>query len=916
MNVKSLVIGCVAVLLWVLAISAQTARQQPTSAKATADKPAAAPASAPPTRPAGSAPSQVRATATTTPTPSTPALSADEQRAFFKTWCVGCHNQAAAKTGRDEARKLQIDALDPGNVEKDRKTWELIVRKVRAGQMPPSGMKRPEPAVFDAHIAALETELDRTAKPFAPPPGLHRLNRTEYANVIRDLLDLDIDAAKYLPSDDSTAGFDNIAGALGVSSTLVEAYVNASQKIARLALGYPEEAGLVVYRTKEDTSQDYHIEGLPFGTRGGMLVPHVFPSDGEYTITVTPIFGDNMSPTGFGSVPCEKLEILLDGDLLGLINWQGGGRNAGGNCATSGRGAAPAVSAAVVPEPPPAQAANAGGGGGGFGRGGPPMRVRFKTTAGKRMIGATYLATNFAPLLDLDRHFMRSTVQTGPTPGYTFFPHVGTIRIEGPFSATPAKDSASRRKVFICTPKTASEETACARRIITNLATYAYRRPTTQADVNLLMEFYDQGRKEKNFETGIEMALARILASPQFIYRIEEEPAVRTGSAAGASTILASQQRSQAPRTPPSYRITDIDLASRLSFFLWSSIPDAELLKVAGSGRLKDPVVLEQQVRRMLKHPKAEALAANFAGQWLNLRGLDASAPLPLIYPDFDDPLRQAMRREVELLFDAIVREDHSITELLTADYTFVNERLAKHYGIKNIYGSQFRRVELGPGFESRRGLTGKGAFLVTTSKPDRTSPVTRGKWVMTNLLGMSPPSPPANVPPLQPRAADPNAKEPSMRQKMLSHRVRQDCVQCHRLMDPIGFSLENFDAIGLWRSHDEDQVIDAKDLFFDNTTVEGPNGLRNWLATTYGKQFVTVATEKLLTYALGRGVEAGDMPLVRAITKDALNNNGRFSAIVLGIVRSQPFQVNMRSEAVPGTTTARATDPQPNGVN
>ena len=905
MNLRSLVIGCVAVLTWVLAISAQSTRQQPATARAQAQ-----PARPQPTT---TAPTQVRNVATA---PATPLIGADDQRAFFKTWCVGCHNQAAKAT-MDSSRKLQLDTLDAANVDKDRKTWELVVRKVRAGQMPPSGMKRPDPALFDAHITALENELDRTAKPFAPPPGLHRLNRTEYANVIRDLLDLEIDAAKYLPSDDSTAGFDNIAGALGVSSTLVEAYVNASQKIARLALGYPEDAGLVVYRTKEDTSQDYHIEGLPFGTRGGMLVPHVFPSDGEYTITVTPIFGDNMSPTGFGSVPCEKLEILVDGDLLGLINWQGGGRNAGGNCGTRGRGAGPngqdgpAISASVIPEAAPTGAAAAGGGG--FGRGGPPMRVRFKTTAGKHVIGTTYLATNYAPLLDLDRHFMRSTVQTGPTPGYTFFPHVGTIRIEGPFKATPAKDSASRRKIFVCTPKTAAEETPCARRIVTNLATYAYRRPTTQADISLLMEFYDQGRKEKSFETGIEMVLARILASPQFIYRIEEEPAVRTGST--ASAIILASQRAQAPRTPPSYRISDIDLASRLSFFLWSSIPDAELLKVAGAGRLKDPAVLETQVRRMLKDPKAEALAVNFAGQWLNLRGLDASAPLPLIYPDFDDPLRQAMRREVELLFDTIVREDHNITELLTADYTFVNERLAKHYGIKNIYGSQFRRVELGPGLESRRGLTGKGAFLVTTSKPDRTSPVTRGKWVMTNLLGMSPPSPPANVPPLPPRAADPNAKEPSMRQKMLSHRVRQDCVQCHRLMDPIGFSLENFDAIGLWRSHDEDQAIDAKDLFFDNTTIEGPNGLRNWLASTYGKQFVTVATEKLLIYALGRGVEAGDMPLVRAVTQDAIKNNGRFSAIVLGIVRSQPFQVNMRSEAVPDATSARATVPQ-SGVN
>ena len=425
------------------------------------------------------------------------------------------------------------------------------------------------------------------------------------------------------------------------------------------------------------------------------------------------------------------------------------------------------------------------------GRGGTPMRVRFKTTAGTHMVGATFLATNFAPLLDLDRQFLRSTVQTGPTPGYTFFPHVGTIRIEGPFEATQATDSPSRRKIFVCTPKTAAEETACARRIVTNLATYAYRRPATPADVEGLMEFYRFGRKEKDFDQGIEMALARVLASPQFIYRIEEEPA----------TVRAGQP----------YRITDVDLASRLSFFLWSTAPDAELLRVAGQGRLRNPAVLEQQVRRMLKDPKANALAENFAGQWLNLRGLDATAPLPLIYPDFDDPLRQAMRREVELIFDTIVTEDRPITELLTGDYTFVNERLAKHYGIPNIQGSQFRRVTLGPDMDVRKGLTGKGAFLVTTAKPERTSPVTRGKWVMTNILGMSPPDPPADVPPLPPRAADPNAKEPSMRQKMMDHRVRPDCVQCHQLMDPIGFALETFDGIGLVRSHDEGTPVDAK---------------------------------------------------------------------------------------------------------
>ena len=789
--------------------------------------------------------------------------------------------------GLDSSRRLTMDALDPSNVDKDREKWELVVRKTRAGQMPPLGVKRPDPDRFDAVIASFESALDRTAVPFTPPPGLHRLNRTEYANVVRDLLDLQIDPGKYLPSDDSTSGFDNIAGALGLSSTLVEAYVSAAQKISRLALGYPEEPTLVVYRTREDTSQDYHVEGMPFGTRGGMLVPHVFPSDGEYTLTVTPIFGDNMSPTGFGSVACERLSMMLDGEELSLINWQGGGRNTPTNCGNRGRAAGPA--------------GPVGGGGQSGpeaffgGRGGTPMRVRFKTTAGGHMIGATFLATNFAPLLDLDKHFMRSTVQTGPTPGYTFFPHVGTMRIEGPFNATAAKDSPSRRKIFVCTPKTAAEETTCARRIVSNLATYAFRRPASPADVNLLMEFYKFGRQEKDFDQGIELVLARVLASPQFIYRIEEEPV--------------------AIKTSQSYRVNDVDLASRLSFFLWSSAPDAELMRVASQGRLKDPAVLEAQVRRMLRHPKAEALAVNFAGQWLNLRGLDATAPLPLLYPDFDDPLRQAMRREVELLFDAIVREDRNILELLTADYTFVNERLAKHYGIKNIYGSQFRRVPLGPGMEARQGLLGKGAFLATTSKPERTSPVTRGKWVMTNLLGMPPPSPPADVPPLPPRAADPNAKEPTMRQKMLDHRVRSDCVQCHRLMDPIGFALENFDGIGLWRTTDEGTLVDPKAQTFDSTQIDGPQQLRNWLTTKYDHQFIAVAAEKLLTYGLGRGVEYRDMPTVRTIARETVKNNGRFSSLVMGVVQSKAFQMNSKVEATTSTASAR-TEPANRGVN
>ena len=781
------------------------------------------------------------------------------QRAIINQYCSTCHSDKAKAAGMDSARKIDFDRLDIAGLSRDAETWERVVRKLRAGMMPPSGIRRPDRETYKGLIAWLENELDRNAVTYTPPPGLHRLNRTEYANVLQDLLDLNIDPAKYLPSDDSTHGFDNIAGALGVSSTLVEAYVSAAQKISRLAIGEAATPSLTVYRTPEDTSQDYHIEGLPFGTRGGMLIRHVFPSDGEYQITITPIFGDNMSPQGFGSVPCEKLEVLLDGERIELLDWQGGGRTPPANC--GGRRVA---------------AVQSGQTGQDLGR--TSMKIRISTKAGLHDLGVTFLQTNFAPILDLDQHFMRDTVQTGPTPGFTYFPHVGTVRIEGPYNAKQAEDSPSRRKIFICRPTTPADETACARKIISNLATHAFRRPANNADVDSLMAFYQEGRREGNFEDGIENALARILTDPKFIYRIEAEPPnVKQGE---------------------TYRVSDIDLASRLSFFLWSTIPDDELIRVAGQGKLRDPVVLEQQVRRMLKHPKAEALAVNFAGQWLNLRGLQAVGPIPMLFPDFDDPLRQAMRREVELLFDSIVREDRNVTDLLTADYTFINERLAKHYGIPNIYGSQFRRVTLGPDTDVRKGLTGKGAFLVTTAKPERTSPVTRGKWIMTNILGMSPPDPPPNVPPLPPRMTDAagNAKEPSMRQKMLDHRVRSDCVQCHSMMDPIGFSLENFDAIASWRTHDEGNPVDPAATVFDGTKINGPTGLRTWLAT-YSDQFVEVVAEKLLTYALGRGVEYQDMPLVRSLARDAAKNGNKFSALVLGIVKSKPFQMNMKMQ-------------------
>jgi mono/diheme cytochrome c family protein len=803
-------------------------------------------------------------------------------RALVDRYCVGCHGQKAKAAGQDSARKLTLDDVDMTQIAERADVWERVVRKLRAGMMPPAGVRRPDKATYENFISWLENELDEGAQPYAPPPGLHRLNRTEYANAVRDLLNLEIDPAAYLPSDDSTHGFDNIAGALGLSSTLVEAYVSAAGKISRLALGAPAQPTLTVYRTPEDTSQDYHIEGLPFGTRGGMLVKHVFPSDGEYTVTVTPIFGDNMSPTGFGSVPCEKLEILLDGERLQLMDWQGSRRfGSTDNCAgRGGRGAAAAGGRGRGAVGPP------GGGQQGpeaffGGRGGTPMRVRFRTTAGEHLVGATFPATNFAPLLDLDQHFMRDTLQTGPTPGFTFFPHIGTVRIEGPFNTAPARDSPSRRKIFVCTPTGTADEATCARRIVAELAMHAFRRPASAAETQSLMEFYHAERKEGGFDRGIEMVLARILADPRFIYRIETEPAnVRPGEL---------------------YRIGDFELASRLSFFLWSTVPDDELLALAGQGTLKDPTVLERQVRRMLQDPRAEALSINFAGQWLNLRGIQSAGPLPLVYPDFDDPLRQAMRREVELLFDSVAREDRSVTDLLTADYTFVNERLARHYGISNVYGSQFRRVTLGPDMDVRRGLLGKGAFLVTTSKPERTSPVTRGKWIMTNILGMGPPDPPADVPPLKPKMSDAtgNAKEPTMRQKMQEHRVRADCVQCHKLMDPIGFALENFDGIGTWRTEEEGTPVDASAQVFDGTKLNGPSALRDWI-TGYATTFVEVFAEKLLTYALGRGVEYQDMPLVRAIARDAAANGNRFSALVMGVVRSRPFQMNMKMPEAP----------------
>jgi hypothetical protein len=767
-------------------------------------------------------------------TPPTTSLSAEQ--ALLEQYCVSCHNQKV-KLG-----SFTFDSLDLTRIAHDAEAWERVVRKTRAGMMPPAGSPRLEQATRETFVKYLESALDREAVQQLPPPGLHRLNRTEYGNAIRDLLALEVDATKFLPSDDSTHGFDNQAGTLVMSPALLEAYLSAAGKIGRLALGRaaatPTQA---LYRVPEDFTQNYHVEGLPFGTRGGILARHQFPSDGDYAIKVIPVNKGNMgNNTAFGEIRGEQLEVLIDGERVQLLDWDKG-----------------------------------------VARGG-TLDARVPVKAGPHLVGVTFLADHYAPVNDLNKQFLRSTIETGGLPGFTFFPHVGSIRIDGPYQSGNAQDTPSRRKILVCQPAGEREEPGCARTILSTLARRAFRRPVTADDLSMLMEFYEAGRKNTSFDAGIEMAVRRVLADPEFLYRREAEPA------------------SSVPGKP--YRISDLELASRLSFFLWSSIPDEELLSLAEKGRLHTPAVLEQQVQRMLADARSEALAINVAGQWLNLRALQTQAPVVMAFPDFDDNLRQALRRETELFFGSIVREDRNILELLTADYTFVNERLAKHYGIPNVYGTQFRRITLGPEFDMRRGLLGQGSQMVVSSQPGRTSPVQRGKWFMQTFLGVSPPSPPPGVV-IRISTTEKDAHggvKKSLRQQMEAHRTVEPCKSCHKIMDPIGFSLENFDAIGAWRTDDGGVPVDATGELVDGTPLNGPASLRAALLR-YSPQFVRVATEKLLTYALGRGVEYYDMPLVRAIVRDAGKKDYRFSALVMGIVSSAPFQMS--------TTTRQAAE-------
>ena len=720
--------------------------------------------------------------------------------------------------------------------------WEKVIRKVRAGMMPPAGMPRPDAAMLDAFVAHLETTIDRAATA-SPRPGrtaLHRLNRAEYANAIRDLLALEIDATALLPPDDESSGFDNIADVLTVSPSLMERYLSASWNISRAALGNVNiTPATVTYRVRPDLSQDQHIDGMPPGTRGGMRVEHTFPVDGEYIIRLR--LWRNTFDLMRGMEDPHDIEIAMDGVRLTVVTV--GGRDDFGRMAEN-----PGTFGADLDK---------------------RLTVRLPVKAGTHTIWATTVLRSHAPRDDLIKPFIRTTVDGLDIMGD---PSVDRITVEGPYAASGPGESASRKKILSCKPASAAQETACARRILTTLARQAYRKPVDQATTDVLMDFYTKGRKSGgHFDRGIEAALQFILASPEFLFRVEPDPA--TGKRV--------------------YQLGDLALASRLSFFLWSSLPDEQLIALAAQGRLKQPAVLEAQVRRMLADPRSKTLIDNFAEQWLHLRNLKNSNPDLGAFPDFDDNLRQAMREETELFFDSIMREDRSVMDLLNADYTFVNERLARHYGIPNIYGSRFRRVPVAD--EARRGLLGQASILTVTSYPNRTSPVERGKWILTNLVGVPPQPPPPNIPPLPESGAE--GKTVSLRERMERHRANPVCAGCHRAMDPIGFAMENFDGIGRWRVREDGRAIDASGTLFTGAKLDGVNGLRQELSRR-PDVFVGVLTERMLTYAVGRGLEYYDMPAVRTIVRDARTSRYRFSSIVLGVARSVPFQ--MKETTVP----------------
>jgi hypothetical protein len=748
--------------------------------------------------------------------------AAFSQEATVKRYCAGCHNQQVKSGG------LALDALLGESPARHPAEWEKAVRKLNARQMPPEGAPRPDEATYNALLGYLESSLDAAAAA-RPDPGrtdtFRRLNRSEYRNAIRDLLAIDVDVAALLPADDASRGFDNVT--LGeLSPTLLERYLSAARKISRLAVGLPERApgGHTVVLHPELT-QEGRDPRLPPGTRGGAAVDHTFPLDATYEFQIRLTRDRNEDIEGLYEP--HELEITVDGERVALF----------------------------TVTPPPRGQDNQ--------RQDQHLKTRAAVKAGPRTVGVTFLRKPLT-IVETERQPYQSRFNAYRHPRTQ--PAVYSISINGPYDAQGPGDTPSRRRLFVCDP--ASGEEDCARRILSTLMKRAYRRPATEADLRTPLKLYREARAKSTFDAGIEMALNAVLVSPDFLFRVEQDP---DGLPSGTA-----------------YRLSDLEIASRLSFFLWSSIPDDELLEAAIAGKLRAPGEIERQVRRMLADRRSRALAINFAGQWLYLRNLESTSPDMRLYPDFDENLRQAMREETELFFESVMREDRGVLDLLRADYTYLNERLAKHYGIPHIYGSRFRRVALEP--SSRRGgLLRQASVLTVTSYATRTSPVIRGNWVLANLVGAPPPPPPASVPALKERGSGPKAL--SMRERLSEHRDNPACSGCHKLMDPVGFALENYDAVGRWRVHEDGKPIDAEGGLPDGSRFEGVEGLERALLAR-PELFVSTLTEKLMTYALGRGVEHYDAPAVRRIVREARPSNYRFSSIILGITASTPFQM------------------------
>jgi mono/diheme cytochrome c family protein len=777
---------------------------------------------------------------------SSESAGASPHRAVLDRYCVTCHSERMRTAG------FSLEKIDLARVADGAEVWEKVVRKLRTGAMPPAGMPRPEPASVDALLGYLETALDRAAAAHPNPgrPSLRRLTRTEYSNAIRDLLAVEIDAGSLLPADDSRFGFDNIGNVLTLSPLLAERYLALARLVRRRALGDPAiRPAFELYEvSKHLIQEDRAGEDLPFGSRGGIAVHHHFPVDGEYIFKVR--LQRNSREYIRGMQEPHDLDVRLDGARIRRFT-------IGGERRGKSAGLFSTASMGEVAQEQYERTADE------------ILDVHQWVEAGAHLVSAAFIKDGAVPEGPLQpRMTMYDFAQyKGGEPG------VASLAIGGPYNAKGVGETASRRKVFVCRPTGLADQAPCARKILATLARRAYRRPTTDEDVQTLLAFYRTGRREGGFDAGIGLALERILAGPEFLFRIERDPPNVTSGTA--------------------YRVSDLELASRLSFFLWSSLPDDELLDLAERSRLKDPAVLEQQVRRMLADTRANSLVSSFAAQWLHLRNLRSAAPDLERFPYFDENLREAFRIETELFFESVLREDRSVLDLLSADYTFVNERLARHYGIPDIYGSHFRRVRFTSA--NRGGLLGHGSILTVTSYSNRTSPVIRGKWVLDNILGTPPPPPPPNVPALKER--DNQGKIISMRTLMEQHRANPVCASCHRVMDPLGFALENFDGIGTWRTLDANTPIDASGVLPDGTAFRGLAELRQVLLQRRGEEFASTVTDRLLTYALGRGLEYYDAPIVRSITRNAAPGGYKLSSLLVGVAKSTPFQMRKAEE-------------------